>query len=79
MLILEEVKEHSIIEYIGDSFAYGGTHRVVSAASTYKNSDDCPASEKGKLMIIEFQNNDTPMFIPLEALDNKDWKLVSNS
>jgi hypothetical protein len=62
------------IEYIGDSLAYGGFYTTVTAESTYKNSEDCPEHEKGKLMIIEFTNDDVAMFFTLDRLNPKEWK-----
>lgn len=70
------VKEGMTIEYIGDSFAYGGYYKVVNAESTYEKEEDCPNNEKGKLMIIEFMNDDTPMFFTLDMLNDSQWKLV---
>jgi hypothetical protein len=74
MLDLTKVKEGGRIEYIGDSWAYGGSYSVVSAESTYKNPDDCPDNEKGKMMIIEFMNDDTPMFFTLDRLELEEWR-----
>lgn len=77
MLDLKSVKEGSRIEYIGDSDAFGGPYTIVSAESTYKNPDDCPDNEKGKLMIIEFMNDDTPMFFAIDNLKHEEWKIIS--
>lgn len=74
MIDFSKVKEGDRIEYIGDSFAYGGFYTTVKAESTYKNPEDCPEHEKGKLMIIEFMNDDTPMFFVIDRLDPKEWK-----
>lgn len=69
-----KVKEGEKIRYIGDSWAFGGDYITVSAKSTYLNPEDCPEHEKGKLMIIEFMNDDTPMFFPLYSLDANEWE-----
>lgn len=63
-------------EYIGDSFAFGGCYITISAESTYSNQTDCPDHEKGKLMIVEFMNNGTPMYFTLDHLNPEDWKLM---
>ncbi len=78
MLNLSEVKEGSKIEYMGDTLAYGGTYQVVTAESTYKNPADCPESEKGKGMIVEFMNDGTPMFFRVDQLDLKEWRIVEH-
>lgn len=62
------------IEYIGDSMAFGGFYTTFTAESTYVNEDDCPESERGQLMIIEFMNNGAPMFFTLDRLNSKEWK-----
>lgn len=77
MLNLLEIQAGSQIEYIGDSLSYGGVYSVVTAESTYQNPTDCPDNNKGKLMIIEFMNNGTPMFFTLDRLNPKEWKVVS--
>jgi hypothetical protein len=69
-----KVKEGMSIEYIGDSFALGGVYQVVSAESTYIDKHKCPENEKGKLMIIEFMNDDTPIFFTLDTLKPNEWK-----
>lgn len=71
-----QAKEKDIIEYIGDSFAFGGEYTVVRAETTYNPQELCPEHEKGKLMIIEFMNNGTPMFFTLDGLEPNEWKLV---
>lgn len=72
-----KVKEGDKIKYIGDSWAYGGTYTTVTAESTYINKDKCPEHEKGKLIIIEFMNDGTPMFFTLDELNPKEWELVN--
>lgn len=71
----EEVKAGMRIEYIGESWAFEGDYKVYNAEATYE-PDKCPDDEKGKLLIVEFMNDDTPMFFTLERLDPKEWKLV---
>ena len=77
MLELEKVKAGSEIEYIGDSFAYSGKYTVIKAESTYENPNDCPVEKKGELMIVEFMNNDTPMFISIKDLKQNEWRIVT--
>jgi len=69
------LREHDVIEYIGDSLAFGGTYKLVRAESTYQKPEECPDSEKGKLMIVEFMNDGTPMFFTVDQLKPNDWKL----
>lgn len=69
-----KVKAGDRIEYIGDSWAFGGFYKTYTAESTYKNPDDCPEHERGKLIIIEFMNDDTPMYFTLDSLNPKEWK-----
>ncbi|MFV9832891.1 hypothetical protein A4A36_07370 [Bacillus subtilis] len=71
------VKEGDVIKYIGDSWAYGGTYTTVTAQSTYSNPDSCPRNEQGRLMIIEFMNDGTPMFFTLDQLSPGEWELVN--
>ncbi len=71
-----QLKAGDRIEYIGDSIAFGGFYATVTAESTCGNPEDCPENEKGKLMIIEFMNDGTPMFFILDMLDPKEWKLA---
>ena len=75
-LVVKEVKEGMQIEYIGESFAFGGKYKTVSVESTYIHMEDCTVGERGKLVIIEFMNDDTPMFFSLDTLNPKDWRLV---
>lgn len=75
-LDITKVKAGMQIKYIGDSLAYGGNYLVHTVESTYRNLDDCPEEDRGKLLIIEFMNDDIPMFIKLERLDLKEWILV---
>ncbi|MNS80584.1 hypothetical protein D3C72_1142690 [compost metagenome] len=75
-LDLSNVKVGSVIKYIGDSIAYGGSYTVYAAESTYINQSDCPEDDRGKLMIIEFMNDDTPMFFRVDRLQLKEWKLL---
>lgn len=70
------VREGMEIEYIGDSFAYGGIYQVVTTESTYIDASKCLENEKGVLVIIEFMNDDTPMFIRIDSLNPNEWKLV---
>jgi hypothetical protein len=76
-LVVSEVKEGMHIEYIGDSLSYGGQYLVVTAESTYTNPSNCPKNEKGKLMIIDFMNDSTPMYFVIDYLNLKEWRLVS--
>lgn len=71
-----KLNEGDYIKYIGDSFAYGGSYKLIQAESTYTNPDNCPEHQKGKLMIIEFMNNGTPMFFTLDMLDRDEWEKV---
>lgn len=71
-----KVKEGDSIRYIGESIAYGGNYKTVAAESTFLNQEDCPEKLKGKLVIIEFMNDGTPMFFPVHLLDPNDWEIV---
>lgn len=75
-LNVSDVKEGMRIEYIGKSWAFGGDYKVVTAESTYRDPADCPDDDKGKLMIIEFMNNGTPMFFRVDRLNTAEWQLV---
>lgn len=76
MIDFSTVKEGDRIEYIGESFAYGGFYTVYLTEKTYKNHADCPKSQIGKLLIVEFMNDDTPMFFPIDKLNPNEWKLA---
>lgn len=76
MLNIEDVKAGDKIKYIGDSWAFGGSYLVVTAESTYRDKTMMPENEKGKLMIIEFMNDDTPMFFTLDSLNASEWVKV---
>lgn len=68
------VKLGDKIKYIGDTFAFGGCYKTVTAESTYINEEDCPDNLRGKLMIVEFMNDGTPMFFPINMLDASEWE-----
>ena len=76
MIDFSKAKEGDYIEYIGDSFAYGGSYKLLTAESTYKDPNMCPDYEKGKLMICEFTNSDRAMFFTLDRLKPNEWKFV---
>jgi hypothetical protein len=77
MLNVSDVKEGMKIEYIGDSIAFGGKYHVHLAETTYVRSEDCPEHEKGRLLIVEFMNDETPMFFFIdEDINPKDWVIV---
>jgi hypothetical protein len=79
MLNVSNVKEGMRIEYIGDSLSYGGKYRVCLAEETYNDPNKCPEYEKGKLIIVEFTNNDMPMFLLIdEDLKLEDWKVIES-
>lgn len=61
------------IEYVGDTYAFGGEYSIVAAESTYSKEDFCPENERGKLMIVEFMNDGTPMFFTVDTLDKEEW------
>jgi len=71
-----QVKVGDSIRYIGDSLAFGGCYKTVTAESTFINEEDCPNDLRGELMIIEFMNDGTPMFFPIKMLDPKSWESV---
>lgn len=75
-LLISDIKEGMRIEYIGERIAFGGKYLVVAPESTYLNASDCPVEEKGKLMIIEFMNDDTPMFFRVDKLNLNEWRLA---
>lgn len=64
------------IKYIGDSIAFGGQYTLVKIEETYHHKEACPDEDKGKLVIIELMNDDTPMFFTLDMLDSNEWELV---
>lgn len=66
------------IKYIGNSLAFGGIYTLIPAESTYYEASDCPEHERGKLMIVEFMNDDTPMFFLVEELDPNEWSLTAS-
>lgn len=73
MLDIEKVREGTVIQYQGSSVAYGGDYTVCSMESTYVDPQTCPATDRGKLVIIEFTNNDNPMFFEITTLNPKEW------
>lgn len=77
MDLFKDSKAGMKIKYIGDTMAFGGSYSLVTAESTYLNPEDCPDKEKGKLMIIEFMNNGTPMYFVIDDLDQEEWALDS--
>jgi hypothetical protein len=76
MIDFSTVREGDRIEYIADSFAYGGFYTVVTAESTYRPQSNCPEHERGKLMIVEITNSDLALFVTLDRLNPNDWKLA---
>jgi hypothetical protein len=77
MFDVSKVKAGAKLKYIGKNFiAYAGEYTTYAAESTYKNPDSCPENEKGKLVIIEFMNNGTPMFFTIDNLRQEEWELV---
>lgn len=75
---LSLLKARQKIQYIGDSFAFGGEYELIPIEDTYQDKTLCPSEDKGKVVIIEFMNNGTPMFFKMEQLNPNDWKLVQN-
>lgn len=70
---LADVQAGDVITYVGDSLAFGGDYEVVREADTYVEAED--AAQPERLMICEFMNDGTPMFIPVEELDESDWEI----
>jgi len=77
MLVIEQVREGTVLQYVGNSTAFGGTYKVCSMESTYTNPEACPEEDRGRLVMIEFTNQDRPMFFDIEKLHTKDWITVS--
>lgn len=71
-----DVKSGTKIKYTGDSWTFGGSYTVVTAESTYADPNTMPESEKGKLMIIEFTNDDRAMYFNLDSLNPSEWVLL---
>ena len=76
MINFSQLKSLQIINYVGDSLAFGGEYTLFPIEETYLDESQCPKEDKGKLVIVEFMNNDTPMFFTLDKLDPKDWEIV---
>lgn len=76
-LDVANLKDGMKIEYIGDSFAFGGEYNLHAAESTYADASLVPEHEKGKLMIIELMNDGTPMYFTVDSLDLKEWRVVN--
>lgn len=76
-LDLSKVKEGSIIKYIGlNIFKFESeTYTVYKNKDTYPNIEDCPVEEREQLVIIEILNNN-PIFINVNTLNLKEWKLI---
>ncbi|MFC7371117.1 hypothetical protein ACFQPF_05460 [Fictibacillus iocasae] len=73
---LSTVSAGDSIRYTGSSFKFDdGTYTVVSAESTYEPASACPEDARGKLLIIEFMNDGTPMFFFLDQLNPHEWEL----
>ena len=77
-LDISKIEAGMEIEYKGDSMAFGGSYTVVTAESTYTDPNTMPENEKGKLMIVEFTNDDRVMYFSLENLNPNEWALVKN-
>jgi hypothetical protein len=79
MIDFSQVKEGMRIGFTGDSWAFGGDYGVHTIESTYINPDDVPEDKRGKLCIVEFMNDDTPMFFTLDMLNPNVWKIVEEN
>lgn len=71
-----QLKKKQKINYIGESFAFGGIYTVYPIEETYEEERLCPEEDRGKLVIIELMNDGTPMFFPLDVLDPKEWEIA---
>lgn len=66
------------INYIGDNlFSFDGEYTLHLIEKTYSNPARCPIEDRGKLVIIEFMNDDTPMYFKMDMLDANEWELVT--
>ena len=74
---LNSLKDGDKIKYIGDSFAFEGEYKVISLISTYIDPNDCPKEDRDKCTIVEFMNDGTPMFFPVENLNPEEWEKVN--
>jgi hypothetical protein len=75
-LDISNAEEGMRIKYIGESSAFGGEYTAIAAESTYKNPSNCPDDDRGKLMIVEFMNDDTPMFFRIDKLNKTEWRIA---
>lgn len=73
-----QLKANQKINYIGGSLSFGGEYTLIPIEETYQDRTLCPIQDRGKLVIIEFMNDDTPMFFTLDMLNHNDWELVSS-
>lgn len=77
MVDFSTVKAGNTLKYVGDNWmAFSGTYTVYPIEETYKEGM-CPEEEKGKLVIIEFMNNGTPMFFTFNYLKATEWEVVA--
>ena len=73
-----QLKANDKINYLGDDFAFSGEYKLIPIEETYARKELCPEKDRGKLVIIELMNDDTPMFFTLDFLDHKEWEKVNN-
>lgn len=72
---LKDVEAGDTIRYKGSSWAYSGDYEVVRESNTCINPTQATKCG-GSLCIVEFMNDDTPMFIPLNSLKNAEWEVL---
>ncbi|MFY0516370.1 hypothetical protein ACOMCU_00875 [Lysinibacillus sp. UGB7] len=72
------LQEGQKINYIGDNlFAFGGEYTLYPMKKTYHDPTHCPIEDRGKLVIIELMNDDTPMYFKIDMIDANEWELVT--
>lgn len=72
---LSDVRAGETIEYTGNSWSFGGSYDVVRESDTYADSAR-PAWAGDAPVIVEFMNDDTPVFFKIADLKESEWALA---